>query len=86
VEELKQSIDRGYVLVTFTDTHGGTELGVRLNEKLTDLSGADFGERSGLVHLVGNLVLDYTKVRCVADIDVASLEGEGYLEILENES
>lgn len=83
VEELKQSIDRGYVLVTFTDTRGGTELGVRLDETMTDLKGADFDLATGTVHLVGNLALNYVKVRCVADIDLATLEGKGHLEILE---
>jgi hypothetical protein len=83
VEELKQSIDRGYVLVTFTDTRGGTELGVRLDDELTDLSGADFEQATGGVHLAGNLTLNYDKVRCVADIDLATLQGKGHLEILE---
>jgi hypothetical protein len=82
---LKQSIDRGYVLVTFTDTRGGTELGVSLDEELGDLSGANFEEMSGVVHLVGNLELNGVKVCCVADIDLAVLEGKGYLEILEAE-
>jgi len=81
--ELKQSIERGYVLVTFTDTRGGTELGVRLDEALTDLSGADFDDGTGSVHLAGNLILNYVKVRCVVDIDLAKLEGQGHLEILE---
>jgi hypothetical protein len=83
-EELKQSIDRGYVLITFTDTRGGTELGVRLDETTTDLSGADFSQATGTVHLVGNLTLNYVKVRCVADVELATLEGKGHLEILED--
>jgi hypothetical protein len=82
-EELKQSIDRGYVLVTFTDTRGGTELGVRLDDALTDLNGADFEQATGSVHLAGNLKLNYVKVRCVAYVDLATLQGEGHLEILE---
>jgi hypothetical protein len=82
-EELRQSIERGYVLVTFTDTQGGTELGVRLDEALTDWSGADFDDSTGVVHLAGNLTLNYVKVRCVADVDLATLAGKGYLEILE---
>jgi hypothetical protein len=86
VEELKQSIDRGYVLVTFTDTRGGTELGVRLDETLTDLSGADLAQGTGTVHLAGNLTLNYVRVRCVADIDVSTLKGTGHLEIIEEEA
>ena len=85
VTELKESIDRGYVLITFTDTRGGTELGIRLDEALTDLSGADFEQGTGTVHLAGNLTLNYVKVRCVADLDLATLEGTGHLEILEEE-
>ena len=82
-EELRQSIDRGYVLVTFTDTRGGTELGVRLNEERTDLGDADFDKGTGTVRLTGTLTLNYVKVRCVADIDLATLGGQGHLEILE---
>lgn len=82
-EELKQSVDRGYVLVKFTDTRGGTELGVRLDENLTDLGQANFGGATGMARLVGNLILNYVKVRCVADIDLATLHGQGHLDILE---
>ena len=82
-EELKQAIDRGYVLIKFTDTRGGTELGTRLDTALTNLSGADFGRATGTAHLAGNLTLNYVKVRCVADVDVATREGKGHLEILE---
>jgi hypothetical protein len=81
-EELKQALDRGYVLVKFTDTRGGTELGIRLDSTATDLRGADFGQSLGVVHLVGHLTLNYVKVRCVADVDLAVLGGQGHLEIL----
>ncbi len=81
-EELKKSIDRGYVLIKFTNTRGGTELGVRLDDTLTDLSEADFGQSTGQAHLVGNLTLNYVDVQCVADIDLATLEGKGHLVIL----
>lgn len=77
--ELRRSIDRGYVLIKFTDTHGGTELGIRLDTAATDLSQADF-QGTGIVHLVGNLALNYAKVRCIADFvqpltDSAKLPG-----------
>lgn len=82
-EDLKQAIDRGYVLVKFVNTRGGTELGLRLDSALSNVSGADFGQSTGIVHLVGNLTLNYVKVRCVADIDIATLDGKGHLQILE---
>ena len=81
-EELKQSIERGYVLVKFTDTQGGTELGLRLEEPAAILQSADFEQAAGVVRLSGNLSLNYVKVRCVADIDLATLAGTGHLEIL----
>jgi hypothetical protein len=82
-DELKKSIERNYVLIKFTGTRGGTELGVRLDETATDLKKADFAQATGTAHLVGNLILNYVKVRCVADIDLATLQGTGHLEILE---
>lgn len=82
-EELKQSIDRGYVLVKFTDTQGGTELGFRLDTTATNLSGADFARAAGTVHLVGNFSLNYVRVRGVADIGLETLGGKGHLEILD---
>jgi hypothetical protein len=85
VEDLKQSIDRGYVLFTFTDTQGGTELGVRLDQTHTDLSRVDFEQGTGTAHLAGDLTLNYVKVRCMADVDIATLKGKGHLDILEDE-
>jgi len=81
VEELKQAIDRGYVLIKFTDTRGGTELGIRLDNSLSAWDKADFAKAAGSVHLAGDLTLNYVKVRCVADVDLAGLAGKGHLEI-----
>jgi uncharacterized protein YbdZ (MbtH family) len=78
-EALKKCIDRGYVHVKFTKTRGGTDLGVPLDREGTDLSKADFQNRTGTVHLEGNLTLDYVKVKCIADIDLTTLEGMGRL-------
>ncbi|MBW4506991.1 MAG: MbtH domain protein [Scytonematopsis contorta HA4267-MV1] len=80
---LKESIDRGYVHIKFTNTKGGTDLGVQLDTEASSFKEADFDHQKGKVHLVGNLTLNYVKVRCVADIDLATLDGKGYLEPLE---
>jgi uncharacterized protein YbdZ (MbtH family) len=80
VDALKERIDRGYVYVRFTGTRGGTELGVRLDREATDLTGADFERQTGTAHLVGGLTLDYVPVRCIADIDLQTLKGNGRLE------
>lgn len=82
--ELQQAIERGYVLVKFTATQGGTELGVRLERKHCDLAQADFAHNSGVARLAGTLTLNYVKVRVRAAIDLATLDGSGQLEILED--
>jgi hypothetical protein len=81
--ELREQIDRGFVLLKFTNTRGGTELGSHLDMQQTRLEGADFENGVGQVHLVGNLTLDYEKVQLVADIDLASLTGTGHLVLIE---
>jgi len=83
VEQFKQSIDRGYVHVKFTGTRGGTDLGVTLDQDASDFSSANFEEPSGTAHVVGTLTLNYVRVRCVADLDLANMAGTGHLEVLE---
>lgn len=81
--ELGECLDSGLVLVRFTETRGGgTELAVRLNKDQTQTAHADFTRGVGTVRLVGELSLNYEKVRCIADIDLQSLTGEGHLERL----
>lgn len=83
VAALQQSIARRYVLLKFPEAQGGIELGVRLDDRATDLSQADFGQATGIVHLVGNLTLNHVNVRCRADIDLATWQGTGHLEPVE---
>ena len=80
----QKRIQDGYVHIEFTNTQGGTILGMELNKESLDLSKADFENSSGSVHLVGSLVLNSEEVRCIADIDLATLVGEGHLEAVAN--
>lgn len=82
VQTLKEGIERGYVHIKFTETKGGTELGIRLDANACDFSQGDFENQTGTIHLEGGLVLDYVKVRCIADIDLTTLAGEGHLKIV----
>lgn len=77
---LKACIDRGYVHIKFKNTKGGTDLGIKIDTKASNFNKADFEHQTGKVHLVGNLVLNYVQVRCIADIDLVTLEGRGNLE------
>jgi uncharacterized protein YbdZ (MbtH family) len=80
VKLFKEAIDRNYVHIKFTKTKGGTELGARLDREACDFSQADFDQESGTAHIEGDLTLDYVRVRLIADIDLATLEGKGHLE------
>jgi hypothetical protein len=80
VRALKECLDRGYVHVRFTDTRGGTELGVGLDRDRSDLIAAELESEEGRVRIVGNLTLDYVKVRCIANVDISTMRGTGVLE------
>ena len=80
VEELRNRTgEMGYMLVKFTETRGGTELGFPLDRDATDLSGADFDNGTGTVHVEGSLILNDDPVRCISNIDLATLRGTGRL-------
>lgn len=81
--ELREAIGREYVHVLFTETRGGTELGFPLDRERSELSGADWDAGTGTVHLEGELNLDGVPVRCVADLDLATVQGTGRLVVLE---
>lgn len=82
VQMFKKAIDRGYVHLKFTQTRGGTEVGMRLDRTASNCDCADFSTSTGIAHVEGSLTLDYVKVRCVADIDLSTLEGRGRLIML----
>jgi hypothetical protein len=73
----------GYVFIKFTDTQGGTDLGVRIDKDATDVTRANFAEGTGIVHVEGSLILNYVRVRCYAEIDLQTLNGTGHLAVLE---
>src|ERR1700677_1176267 len=75
----KEAVDRGYVHIKFTQTKGGTELGINLDEKASDFSGADFENGKGVAHLEGDITLNGVKVKCVADIELGIFSGKGGL-------
>ena len=84
LEEFRKRIEEmGYVFIKFTGTRGGTDLGVRVDKNATDLSHADFEQVTGVAHVEGTLILNYVKVRCIADIHLQTLDGTGHLVALE---
>jgi hypothetical protein len=86
VQAFKSALDRGYIHIKFTETQGGTELGFPVDKGQIELAQADFESGRGHVHVTGDLTLDYERVRCVADIELETLEGYGHLELLATEA
>jgi len=85
-QTFKSRIDIGTIHIRFTDTRGGTELGVRIDRDATDVSKVDFETGKGTAHIEGTLTLNYVPVRCIADLDIETFEGRGYLMALETET
>ena len=80
-EEIKERIEDGYIHIKFTQTRGGTELGINVDLNSTNVKDLDFTKGEGLLHIEGITNLNYKSVRLIADIDLASRKGEGYLEV-----
>src|SRR5262245_60991840 len=79
----KACIDRRFVHIKFPGTRGGTELGVPLDIERCDVASADWHLGAGRVHLEGLLTLNFVKIRCVVDVDLASLAGRGGVHLVE---
>ena len=84
VTAFKESIERGYIHIKFTNTKGGTELGIKFDKDASDLSSANFEQKTGIARVVGDLKLNYVPVKCVADIELETLTGKGHLEVIGN--
>ena len=80
IARFQEAIDRNYVLVVFANTNGGTELGFSLNRDACDLSKADFEKGIGVVHLEGDLSVDFIDARCIVEINLETLTGKGCLD------
>lgn len=80
-QEIKERIENGYIHIKFTKTKGGTELGINIDLNNTNVDKVDFNQGEGMIHIEGTANLNYNQVRCVADIDLVTRIGLGYLQI-----
>lgn len=84
LHELRRRVaEIGYVSIKFTDTHGGTDLGFKVDTDATKFRDADFDQPTGTLHVEGNLILNDDPVRVIADLDLETLNGTGHLVLLE---
>jgi hypothetical protein len=82
-DEIKERLtEMKYVFVKFMDTMGETELGINIDNSLTNLENADFVNGKGNIHVVGTCELNYHKVRCIAEVNLETKEGTARLELL----
>lgn len=81
LDAFRRAVEAGYVHVEFTDTQGGTRLGLRLDRDACDLANCHAATAKGTVRLVGRLTLDFVTVRCAAEIDLATFAGSGRLDV-----
>lgn len=79
IDRLRECLDRGYVHIKFTETRGGTELGVALDRAASQWTEEQLAAQSGTIRLDGDLTLNFVKVRCTADIDLRDFSGQGRL-------
>ncbi len=82
-DEMKERlVDMKYVFIKFKDTIGETEIGINVDDNLTDLKDADFVNGKGKMYIVGTSELNYHKVKCIAKINLKTKTGTAYLEII----
>jgi hypothetical protein len=79
-DELERAVAQGFVLVKFTGTRGGTELGFKIDAQKSNV---DAKNSAGKLQLVGPLTLDYVRVECDVEVDVETLDGTGVLKPLD---
>lgn len=79
IEAFKDQIDKDYVFIKFTEPYGDVDLAIHPDKEASNWEDADFENATGTVHLEGEVGLNYVKCRLVADVQLETLEGEGYL-------
>ena len=79
--ELRDRIENGFVFMKFTQTLGGTELGINLDKNCSKFGCLQEGK--GIITVVGTCELNFHKVRCRAEIDLETRKGLGYLELID---
>jgi hypothetical protein len=82
-QAVKDCIGRRFIQIRFTDTRGGTQLGVPIDPERSDLRALESENAGAEIKVVGDITLDYVPVTCVARIDLATFQGEGHLELRE---
>jgi len=81
LDKLKRAVEVGYVLIKFTETKGGTELGCNIKNENPKCY-AEWKEGQLVVH--GRLKLDFTPLLVHATIKLDTFQGTGFVEPIED--
>lgn len=77
--EIKERLENGFVFIKFTGTNGGTEIGIDIDRNLTDLTKVSFESGKGTMQIMGTCKLNFHEIKCVANVELATRTGSGYL-------
>ena len=78
-KKLQEAVEQGYIQIKFTGTRGYTGLGINLDAEACSITEGDYRKGTGKVHLEGEAQLDFVRLRCIADVDISTLKGTGYI-------
>lgn len=81
IEKLRRAVEVGYILVKFSETKGGTELGCNVKNENPRCS-VEWKDSKIIFH--GRLKLDFTPILVHATIDLTTFQGTGYVEPIED--
>lgn len=82
-DKLKRAAENGYVLVKFTGTQGGTELGANVKNDDPKCK-VTFDDAARTATIQGRLKLDFTPVHLHAVINLDNFQGKGHLEVVDD--
>lgn len=84
LNELSERIKGGFVFIKFTDTEGGTEIGINLEEGSKKLNDNILKKDTSTIKIAGTCELNFHNVKCHAEINLKTRKGFGYIELLDN--
>eukprot|EP01132_Coremiostelium_polycephalum_P004707 gene4707-5879_t len=80
MDAFKEAISRGFFLIKFPKTFGGTEIGVTLKNLPKDMSDVSWTENN--IKVVGKVEFQSITTRFKATFDLSTFDGLGHLELL----
>lgn len=84
LSELSERVKGGFVFINFIDTQGGTEIGIKLDERSKKSSQHILNDDINTLKIVGTCKLNYHNVACRAEVNLKTRKGFGCLELIDD--